>query len=105
MFQAVALQELTRMRSLSPIYYLYILLHPRLNAFVSQEIILTGLLYTPGQKVPAAPSRGEQERVRTYKTKGETNNQRTVFTTIVVVLLVIAFIVPMLQFYGYTSKN
>ncbi|KAK9841089.1 hypothetical protein WJX84_004537, partial [Apatococcus fuscideae] len=58
-----------------------------------------------GQKVPAAPSRGEQERVRTYKTKGETNNQRTVFTTIVVVLLVIAFIVPMLQFYGYTSKN
>ena len=54
---------------------------------------------------PGGPERKETARKRTYKTKDETDRTRFVTTTVVVTLLLIAFVVPMLQFYGYTSKD
>lgn len=49
--------------------------------------------------------RADNSRKRTYKTKEEVDKTRGVTTTIVVTLLGIAFVVPMLQFYGYTSER
>lgn len=58
-----------------------------------------------GNEVPAAPVRNEQVRKRNYKTKEETEKSKTVTATIVAVLLLIAFVVPMLQYYGYTARD
>ncbi|KAK9805499.1 hypothetical protein WJX72_001601 [[Myrmecia] bisecta] len=58
-----------------------------------------------GKSDPGAPQRNEQVRQRTFKTKEETNKTRTVTATIVGTLLVISFVVPMLQYFGYTSKE
>lgn len=58
-----------------------------------------------GEQDPGAPVRADNTRKRTYKTKEEVDKTRGVTTTIVVTLLGIAFIVPMLQFYGYTSER
>lgn len=48
----------------------------------------------------AAPTRQEVNRERTYKTKEEVEKSKTVTSTVVVTLLVIAVVVPMLQYYG-----
>eukprot|EP01025_Chloroclados_australasicus_P054028 TRINITY_DN6400_c0_g1_i1.p1 TRINITY_DN6400_c0_g1~~TRINITY_DN6400_c0_g1_i1.p1 ORF type:complete len:268 (+),score=33.85 TRINITY_DN6400_c0_g1_i1:154-957(+) len=58
-----------------------------------------------GQQDPGAPSRNVAERKRTYKTKTETEKTRFVTATIVGTLLFIAVVVPMLQYYGYVSKD
>eukprot|EP01023_Acetabularia_acetabulum_P042740 TRINITY_DN425_c0_g1_i4.p2 TRINITY_DN425_c0_g1~~TRINITY_DN425_c0_g1_i4.p2 ORF type:complete len:269 (-),score=52.37 TRINITY_DN425_c0_g1_i4:287-1093(-) len=58
-----------------------------------------------GQSDPGAPSRVEAERKRTYKTKEETGKTKSVTATIVLTLLFIAVVVPMLQYYGYVSKD
>ena len=58
-----------------------------------------------GQKDPGAPQRAAEGKNRTYKTKAETDKSRNVFSTIVLVLLGISVIVPMLQYWGYTSKE
>jgi uncharacterized membrane protein YgcG len=58
-----------------------------------------------GKNDPGAPRRIENTRKRTYKTKEETDRVKPVTGTIVVTLLLIAFVVPMLQFYGYVSKD
>ena len=58
-----------------------------------------------GQKDPGAPQRAAEGRTRTYKTKEETGDRKAIFSTIVLVILGISFIVPMLQYYGYTSKE
>ena len=58
-----------------------------------------------GQKDPGAPQRAAEGKQRTYKTKQETDKSRNVFATIVLVLLGISVIVPMLQYWGYTSKE
>eukprot|EP00884_Botryococcus_braunii_P022010 jgi/Botrbrau1/8493/Bobra.0029s0001.1 len=58
-----------------------------------------------GEQDPGAPVRADNSRKRTYKTKEEVDKTRGVTTTIVVTLLGISFIVPMLQFYGYTSER
>lgn len=58
-----------------------------------------------GEPVPAAPLRNDSERVRTFKTKEETEKNKNVTSTVVVSLLVIAVVVPMLQYYGYTAKE
>ena len=42
---------------------------------------------------------------RTYKTKDETAKTKNVTGTIVLVLLGISVVVPMLQYWGYTSKD
>merc|ERR1739848_190881 len=53
-----------------------------------------------GKEDPGAPQRADSTRKRTYKTKEETARVKPVTGTIVVTLLLIAFVVPMLQFYG-----
>jgi len=58
-----------------------------------------------GKNDPGPPRRAENSRKRTYKTKEETDRVKPVTGTIVITLLVIAFVVPMLQFYGYVSKD
>lgn len=58
-----------------------------------------------GNPVPAAPKRNDTERVRTFKTKEETEKNKSVTATVVVSLLVIAVVVPMLQYYGYTARD
>ena len=58
-----------------------------------------------GQKDPGAPQRADNTRKRTYKTKGETDKTRNITSTIVLTLLFISVVVPMLQYWGYTSKE
>lgn len=58
-----------------------------------------------GQEDPGGPVRADKTRKRTYKTKDETDNTRAVTGTVVLTLLFIAFVVPMLQFFGYTSRD
>jgi len=58
-----------------------------------------------GQKVPDAPIRADNTRQRTYKTKEETEKSKTVTSTVVLSLLLIACVVPMLQYYGYTARD
>ena len=58
-----------------------------------------------GKPDPGAPQRADKERKRTYKTKDEVNKTRGLTSTIVLVLLFISVAVPMLQYWGYTSKD
>jgi len=58
-----------------------------------------------GKDDPGAPRKANNARKRTYKTKEETDRVKPVTGTIVLTLLLIAFVVPMLQFYGYVSKE
>lgn len=58
-----------------------------------------------GAEDPGAPSRKDTTRVRTFKTKEETEEKKGVTGPIVATLLVIAVVVPMLQYYGYTSED
>merc|ERR1711907_646301 len=58
-----------------------------------------------GKNDPGAPQRNSNSRTRTYKTREETERVKPVTGTIVLTLLAIAFVVPMLQFYGYVSKD
>lgn len=57
------------------------------------------------QTVPEGPKRDDGERKRTYKTKAETESTKSVTTTVVASLLLIAVVVPMLQYYGYVAKD
>ena len=58
-----------------------------------------------GEKDPGAPMRAAEGKTRTYKTKSETQDKKGIFSTIVLVLLGISVVVPMLQYWGYTSKE
>ena len=58
-----------------------------------------------GKEDPGAPQRANKERKRTYKTKSEVDKTRGITSTIVLVLLGISVVVPMLQYFGYTSKE
>merc|ERR1712217_23238 len=58
-----------------------------------------------GKADPGAPRREDNTRKRTYKTKEETEKVKPVTGSILITLLFIAFVVPMLQFYGYVSKE
>ncbi|GLI69054.1 hypothetical protein VaNZ11_013596 [Volvox africanus] len=58
-----------------------------------------------GNPVPEAPVRNEVVRERTYRTKEETEKSKNVTSTVVGTLLLIAVVVPMLQYYGYTAKD
>lgn len=60
----------------------------------------------PSLPTPAeAPKRNDDTRVRTYKTKEETEKSKSVTSTVVISLLIIAVVVPMLQYYGYVAKD
>jgi uncharacterized protein len=58
-----------------------------------------------GKEDPGAPERNAKERRRTYKTKEETNAKKPITGTIVLTLLFISFVVPMLQYIGYTNSD
>ena len=58
-----------------------------------------------GAKDPGPPQRGSGERQRTYRTKSETAEKKPITGTIVLALLAIAVVVPMVQYWGYTSKE
>jgi len=58
-----------------------------------------------GKNDPGPPRRAEKTRKRTYKTREETDRVKPVTGAVVITLLLIAFVVPMLQFYGYVSKD
>lgn len=58
-----------------------------------------------GEADPGPPLRNDPDRKRTYKTKEEVERTKVVSSTVVVSLLVISVAVPMLQYYGYTSKD
>ena len=67
-------------------------------------------LFTQGNNdcalLPAeAPTRQDVSRQRTYKTKEEVEKSKTLTSTVVVTLLIIAVVVPMLQYYGYTARD
>ena len=51
------------------------------------------------------PTRPDTTRKRTYRTKEETEKSKNVTSTVVVTLLIIAVVVPMLQYYGYVAKD
>ncbi|KAG1668084.1 hypothetical protein FOA52_010494 [Chlamydomonas sp. UWO 241] len=57
------------------------------------------------KEVPGAPLREEANTGRTYKTKEEVEKSKTVTSTVVATLLIIAVVVPMLQYYGYTARD
>lgn len=54
---------------------------------------------------PGGPQAKENKRESNFKTKEETAEKRDQFTVVVGGLLVIAFIVPMAQYYAYVSKK
>lgn len=58
-----------------------------------------------GEKDPGPPIRDSGERKRTYRTKKETKKASSITGPIVGALLVIAFVVPMVQYWGYTRKG
>lgn len=51
------------------------------------------------------PATKENKRESNYKSKGETNEKRGQFSLVVGGLLVIAFVVPMAQYYAYVSRK
>ncbi|XP_072959457.1 UPF0603 protein OsI_019212, chloroplastic [Typha angustifolia] len=54
---------------------------------------------------PGGPKFKDNKRESNFKTKGETEEKRGQFTLVVGGLLVIAFVVPMAQYYAYVSKK
>lgn len=54
---------------------------------------------------PGGPKFQDTKKGSNYKTKKETEEKRGQFTTVVGGLLVIAFVVPMAQYYAYVSKK
>eukprot|EP00270_Netrium_digitus_P008213 TRINITY_DN243_c0_g1_i4.p1 TRINITY_DN243_c0_g1~~TRINITY_DN243_c0_g1_i4.p1 ORF type:complete len:309 (+),score=92.72 TRINITY_DN243_c0_g1_i4:62-928(+) len=58
-----------------------------------------------GQDDIPGPKFEEQKRVSNFKKKKETEEKRGQFTTVVGGLLVIAFVVPMVQYYAYVAKK
>lgn len=57
-----------------------------------------------GQTDPGPPAKADSKRVSNYKKKEETENKRGQFSTVVIGLLVISFVVPMVQYYSYVAK-
>ncbi|KAM0947742.1 putative Acid phosphatase [Dioscorea sansibarensis] len=54
---------------------------------------------------PGGPKFNENKRESNFKTRQETDEKRGQFTLVVGGLLVIAFVVPMAQYYAYVSKK
>ena len=86
------------------------------NFSVPSHSIDTGSLMAPTRRLmqlnerqstrkTGPPKKFEANNERTYKTKEETSKSRNITGTIVVVLLGISVVVPMLQYWGYTSKD
>lgn len=54
---------------------------------------------------PGGPATKDYKRESNFKTREETDEKRGQFTLVVGGLLVIAFVVPMAQYYAYVSKK
>ena len=54
---------------------------------------------------PGGPKVNENKRESNFKTKEETEEKRGQFSLVVGGLLVIAFVVPMAQYYAYVSRK
>ena len=54
---------------------------------------------------PGGPTAKEHKRESNFKSKDEIEEKRGYFTLVVGGLLVIAFVVPMAQYYAYVSKK
>ena len=54
---------------------------------------------------PGPPNKFIKDKSKTYKTKEETNEKREVFSNVVIGLLVISFVVPMVQYFGYVAGD
>lgn len=54
---------------------------------------------------PGGPSVKDDKRESNFKTKEETEEKRGQFSLVVGGLLVIAFVVPMVQYYAYVAKK
>lgn len=54
---------------------------------------------------PGGPKLNENKRESNFKTKEETDEKRGQFSLVVGGLLVIAFVVPMAQYYAYVSRK
>lgn len=62
-------------------------------------------MWLAGKTDPGPPVRADNSRKRTYKTKQEVDKTRNITSTIVLTLFFISVVVPMLQYWGYTSKE
>ena len=58
-----------------------------------------------GKEDPGPPTKFIKDKSKTYKTKEETNEKREVFSNVVIGLLVISFVVPMVQYFGYVAGD
>lgn len=58
-----------------------------------------------GKDDPGPPTKFVASKEKTYKTKEETNEKREVFSNVVIGLLVISFVVPMIQYFGYVAGD
>ena len=58
-----------------------------------------------GKADPGPPVKYEKSKEKTYKTKEETNEKREIFSNVVIGLLVISFVVPMVQYFGYVAGD
>ena len=58
-----------------------------------------------GKEDPGPPNKFIKDKSKTYKTKEETNEKREVFSNVVIGLLVISFVVPMVQYFGYVAGD
>ena len=58
-----------------------------------------------GQADPGAPQVATRKTGSNFKTKGETDDKKGTYTAIVGGLLVISFVVPMVQYFGYIQKD
>lgn len=54
---------------------------------------------------PGGPKSKDNKRESNFKTREETEEKRGQFSLVVGGLLVIAFVVPMAQYYAYVSKK
>lgn len=58
-----------------------------------------------GAADPGPPNKFEKSKEKTYKTKAETSDKREVFSNVVIGLLIISFVVPMVQYFGYVAGD
>jgi uncharacterized membrane protein YgcG len=58
-----------------------------------------------GKADPGPPSKFEKNKAATYKSKAETDEKRDIFSNVVIGLLVISFVVPMVQYFGYVAGD
>lgn len=58
-----------------------------------------------GKEDIPGPKFNDSKRESNFKTRQETEDKRSQFTLVVGGLLVIAFVVPMLQYYAYVAKK